>query len=339
LWFCGIVAVFADITFIVSKNITMRTFLIVVIMFFAIPLCYAQSVQEEYIKKYCQIAVDEMTRTGVPASITLAQGILESGSGTSQLAIKGNNHFGIKCHSNWNGGRMYADDDAKNECFRVYRNASESFRDHSDFLKNNQRYASLFSLNPKDYKGWATGLKKAGYATSPTYATRLIEIIENYDLAKYDSGTFVPVVVSNNVISASTDEHDNSKKPSVYYTSNGFELSMNEYSLGTNNNTQYIILKYDMDIEVLTRKLGMAPWELPKYNDLPKNYKVKAGELIYLKPKRNKAEKKYTVHIVQRGETMRDISQKYAVKTKRLYKLNGWEAGVQPVEGSKVRLR
>ena len=317
----------------------MRKLLLVVILFFVLPMSYAQSVQEEYIKKYCQVAVEEMTRTGVPASITLAQGILESGSGTSQLSIKGNNHFGIKCHSDWTGGKMYVDDDAKNECFRMYHNASESFRDHSDFLRNNQRYASLFQLDIKDYKGWATGLKKAGYATSPTYATRLIEIIERYNLAQYDSGTFVPAVVQpdNNVLADNAEA--SASKPTRYYTSNGFELSMTEYSLGSNNNTQYIVLKYDMDIEVLSRKLGMAPWQLPKYNDLPKKCKVKAGEIIYLKPKRNKAEKKYAEHVVSRGETMRDISQKYAVKINSLYKLNGWEQGVQPVEGSKVRLR
>jgi hypothetical protein len=317
----------------------MRKLLLVVILFFVLPMSYAQSVQEEYIKKYCQVAVEEMTRTGVPASITLAQGILESGSGTSQLSIKGNNHFGIKCHSDWTGGKMYVDDDAKNECFRMYHNASESFRDHSDFLRNNQRYASLFQLDIKDYKGWATGLKKAGYATSPTYATRLIEIIERYNLAQYDSGTFVPAVVlpDNNVLADNAEA--SASKPTRYYTSNGFELSMTECSLGSNNNTQYIVLKYDMDIEVLSRKLGMAPWQLPKYNDLPKKCKVKAGEIIYLKPKRNKAEKKYAEHVVSRGETMRDISQKYAVKINSLYKLNGWEQGVQPVEGSKVRLR
>ncbi|MBO4613787.1 MAG: glucosaminidase domain-containing protein [Bacteroidales bacterium] len=315
----------------------MRKLLFVVILFFVLPMCYAQSVQEEYIKKYCQIAVEEMSRTGVPASITLAQGILESGSGTSMLSIKGNNHFGIKCHSDWTGSRMYSDDDAKNECFRMYPNAAESFRDHSDFLRKNQRYASLFQLDPKDYKGWATGLKKAGYATSPTYATRLIEIIENYGLAQYDSGTFVPESIDVPALVADAVTSDT--KPTRYYSSNGFELSMTEYSLGSNNNTQYIILKYDMDIEVLSRKLGMAPWQLPKYNDLPKDYKVKAGELIYLKPKRSKAEKKYTEHVVVRGETMRDISQKYAVKISSLYKMNGWEQGVQPVEGSRVRLR
>lgn len=317
----------------------MRSLLIVAIMFVFAPMCFSQTVQEEYIRKYCQIAVEEMSRTGVPASITLAQGILESGSGTSQLSIRGNNHFGIKCHSDWTGGKIYADDDAKNECFRMYKDASESFRDHSDFLRKNQRYASLFMLDVKDYKGWATGLKKAGYATSPVYATRLIEIIEKYNLTQYDSGTFVPASVTMDAIANAENAGEIDKKPTKYYSSNSFELSMTEYSIGTNNNTQYIILKYPMDIEVLARKLGMAPWQLPKYNDLPKKCIVPAGEILYLKPKRNKAEKTCTEHIVERGETMRDISQKYAVKIKSLYKKNGWENGVQPVEGSKVRLR
>ena len=310
-------------------------------MFLLVPMCVAQSVQEEYIKKYCQIAVDEMNRTGVPASITLAQGILESGSGTSQLSIKGNNHFGIKCHSDWTGSKMYMDDDAKGECFRMYKNAAESFRDHSDFLRKNQRYASLFQLDVKDYKGWATGLKKAGYATSPTYATRLIEIIENYNLMAYDSGKFISPVISNPYAdnSSSNVESTSVKKPDRYYSSNGFELSMSEFSYGTNNNTEYVILKYSTDLESLTRKFGMAPWELAKYNDLPRNAKLAVGDLIYLKPKRNKADKKFTVHVVERGETMRDISQKYAVKINKLYKINGWETEVQPVEGSKVKLR
>ncbi|MCF0207790.1 MAG: glucosaminidase domain-containing protein [Bacteroidales bacterium] len=303
----------------------------------------AQSVQENYIKTYCGIAVSEMARTGVPASITLAQGILESASGTSQLALKANNHFGIKCHSNWTGPKTYQDDDAKNECFRVYGNAQESFRDHSDFLRGNQRYASLFNLEITDYKSWANGLKKAGYATSPTYATRLIEIIENYGLAKYDKESNLSLLTAENNVPQSVvvkdDAQTEERKPLRYYTSNGFELSMTEYTLGSNNNTQYITMNYATDLPTLTRKLGMAPWQLSKYNDLPKNAKVAAGEVIYTKPKRNKAASKYSVHVVAEGETMRDISQKYAVKIKQLYKLNGWEAGVEPVSGSKVKLR
>lgn len=144
------------------------------------------SVQEQYVRTYSKVAVSEMYRSGIPASITLAQGLLESGAGKSRLATEGNNHFGIKCHSNWTGDRIYHDDDRKGECFRKYRNASESFRDHSDFLRYKDRYKFLFDLEITDYKGWATGLKKAGYATDPAYSRKLIKIIEDYKLYEYD---------------------------------------------------------------------------------------------------------------------------------------------------------
>lgn len=144
------------------------------------------SVQEQYVRTYSKVAVSEMYRSGIPASITLAQGLLESGAGKSRLATEGNNHFGIKCHSNWTGDRIYHDDDRKGECFRKYRNASESFRDHSDFLRYKDRYKFLFDLEITDYKAWATGLKKAGYATDPAYSRKLIKIIEDYKLYEYD---------------------------------------------------------------------------------------------------------------------------------------------------------
>lgn len=304
----------------------------------------AQTVQEVYINTYKRIAVEEMKRSGVPASITLAQGILESGSGTSTLAVKANNHFGIKCHSSWTGGKIYQDDDAKHECFRVYSNAEQSFRDHSDFLKNNKRYASLFDLKTTDYKGWAHGLKSAGYATNPVYATRLITIIEDYNLHQYDSGKID--VADTNVVAAvlTTDDRESVRTSETnnsvrYFSSNGFELSMAEFEVGETNKTPYVILKYSTDIKSLTHKLGMATWELAKYNDLPKDAKLAVGTKLYLKPKRNKAEKKYREHLVVEGETMRDLSQRYAVKIKSLYKLNGWEKGVEPVNGSKVKLR
>ena len=143
---------------------------------------------QEYIYQYKDIAIEQMLRWKVPASITLAQGLLESGAGKSRLATKGNNHFGIKCHG-WTGGTIYQDDDARNECFRAYTSAFESFEDHSRFLANGQRYRSLFALKTTDYKGWARGLKKAGYATSPTYAESLIGIIQLYKLYKYDTET------------------------------------------------------------------------------------------------------------------------------------------------------
>lgn len=300
-------------------------------------IVFAQTVQEVYIATYKQIAVDEMKRSGVPASITLAQGILESGSGTSTLAVKANNHFGIKCHSSWTGKKIYKDDDAKHECFRVYSSAEQSFRDHSDFLKNNQRYAALFQLKQTDYKGWANGLKKAGYATNPVYASRLIGIIEDYNLQQYDTGN---IPNNNTVVTVQQKPQptttEPASKPVKYFSSNGFELSMAEFEVGETNNTPYIVLKYATDIKSLARKLGLAPWQLPKYNDLPKNAKLAVGTKLYLKPKRSKAESKYNEHLVQDGETMRDISQKYAVKIKSLYKLNGWKMALNLLTARKL---
>ena len=151
---------------------------------------YAQhnqkSPQEIYIEQFATLAVEEMYRSGVPASITLAQGLLESRYGLSELAVKGNNHFGIKCHNNWNGKKIYYDDDAKGECFRKYPSPEQSYRDHSDFLRYRDRYKFLFDYNTTDYKSWANGLKKAGYATDPSYASKLIRIIEDYRLYEYD---------------------------------------------------------------------------------------------------------------------------------------------------------
>ncbi len=141
---------------------------------------------EFYIKKYRKIAIKEMRRYGVPASITLAQGILESGNGKSRLAKKGRNHFGIKCTSDWHGRTIREDDDKKDECFRRYRKAKHSYRDHSEFLATKKRYEFLFEYDKKDYKSWANGLKRAGYATNPNYPSLLINLIEKYDLDKYD---------------------------------------------------------------------------------------------------------------------------------------------------------
>ncbi len=176
----------------------------------------AQAPQEQYIKKWAPTAVKEMYRSGVPASITLAQGLLESRWGQSALAAEGNNHFGIKCHNDWKGKTMKVDDDAKGECFRVYDSAEESFQDHSDFLRYRDRYKFLFDLKPTDYKGWAYGLKKAGYATAPTYAESLIKYIEKYKLYEYDTLTAAEAEALANSYEESVDVKDSgsSVKPS-----------------------------------------------------------------------------------------------------------------------------
>lgn len=179
-------------------------------------MAMAQAPQEQYIKKWAPIAVKEMYRSGVPASITLAQGLLESRWGQSALAAEGNNHFGIKCHNDWKGKTMKVDDDAKGECFRVYDTAEESFQDHSDFLRYRDRYKFLFDLKPTDYKGWAYGLKKAGYATAPTYAESLIKYIEKYKLYEYDTLTAAEAEALANSYEESVDVKDSgsSVKPS-----------------------------------------------------------------------------------------------------------------------------
>ena len=141
---------------------------------------------DNYIEKFGPIARDEMIAFGVPASITLAQGILESGMGYGRLALQGNNHFGIKCHSDWRGKRIYHDDDLKGECFRVYYDPATSYRDHSLFLTSRSRYSFLFDIKTSNYEAWAKGLKKAGYATDPKYPDKLISLIERFDLTKYD---------------------------------------------------------------------------------------------------------------------------------------------------------
>ena len=169
-----------------KKTLTVLFFLVAVILSFA---ASSGSPQEKYIEKWASTAVREMYRSGVPASITLAQGLLESGFGNSELAVKGNNHFGIKCHSDWKGKSMKVDDDRKGECFRVYDDAEDSFRDHSDFLRYQDRYKFLFDFDTKDYESWAYGLKKAGYATDPSYPAKLIKNIEDFDLSRFDSMT------------------------------------------------------------------------------------------------------------------------------------------------------
>ena len=163
----------------------MNKYLFFLFLFFSL-LGFSQSKTESYISKYSSVAVDEMNKYSIPASITLAQGILESGNGESRLAVDGKNHFGIKCHSNWNGKTIVVDDDEKGECFRKYSKVAESYRDHSLFLSERGRYSFLFTYKKSDYKKWAKGLKKAGYATNPKYASLLIDLIEKYELYNYD---------------------------------------------------------------------------------------------------------------------------------------------------------
>lgn len=270
---------------------------------------------EEYIETYKGIAISEMKKYAIPASITLAQGILESASGNSFLATEANNHFGIKCHRDWKGKKVYRDDDEKNECFRSYKNAKESFEDHSLFLKNRSRYAFLFDEDLSDYKAWAKGLKKAGYATNKKYPQLLTNLIERFELYQYDE-------------EGSDDE----------------DFSVEEFIAGTpvlksDNGVKYLIASEGDSFESIAKKTENRVEKLLEYNELTFEAKLKPGQIIYLQPKRKRSQRKTKTHTAKAGESMYEISQKYAIKLKYLYKRNDLKVGAQPKQGQVVELR
>ena len=311
----------------------LKAYLIVIQLVF-ISLVYAEPrkiTREEYIDAYKDDAVRDMLKTGVPASITLAQAMLESDNGNSTLAREANNHFGIKCHKEWTGDTHHQDDDARNECFRKYKSVLDSYDDHSDFLRTRQRYAFLFSYDRTDYKSWAYGLKKAGYATNPHYPERLIKIIEENNLHVFDSATSPGDAVY--VSAAPPIRH----KPMQQKDEPVTEVALFARRKGGElNRTKYVIAKDGDTYETLARELDLMPWQILKYNDLKKTDHIREGETIFLKPKRNKA--KTAFHVLAEGETLRDVSQQYGVKLKSLYKYNRVEEGTQPAAGEKIWL-
>lgn len=267
---------------------------------------------EEYIKKYRELAVEEMKKYHIPASITLAQGLLESGAGQSTLARKSNNHFGIKCGSDWRGKTVSHDDDARGECFRAYKHPKQSYEDHSKFLVGRPRYASLFKLKITDYKGWARGLKKAGYATNPRYAEQLIGIIELYDLYKYDTKGGLKWMKEN-------------PNPHQPYIANGLV---------------YVVVRSGDSWKGISKEFDISQKKLRKYNDLYKGYALQVGDILYLEEKNKRASKEHIVHVLRAGESMHSISQKYGIRLKNLYKLNKMDPeDMAPETGTILRLR
>lgn len=336
----------------------MRIFLKALCLIAALSFCchasHAQSPQEKYIETYAEIAVQEMYRSGVPASITLAQGMLESGNGLSELAVKSKNHFGIKCHNGWTGGRVYHDDDAKGECFRKYTHVSQSYRDHSDFLRYRDRYKFLFDLKPTDYKGWAYGLKKAGYATDPAYPAKLIKLIEDYRLYQYDTktasfGNAGKTERKKDEVTKKSEQHEVQRplSPTVieqavpvseqvrskYFQ---FELTRKMYS---KNGVPFIYSSEGETYQSIAKSYGLFLKELLRFNDLKESKALRPGTVVYLQPKKNSAAKGLDKHIMESGETLRDIAQRYGVKLGKLYKLNGWNKDFMPREGDIIKLR
>lgn len=288
---------------------------------------------EQYIETYKDVAIKKMKEYRIPASITLAQGILESGSGNSKLATKANNHFGIKCHKGWTGKTYRMDDDEKNECFRKYKHASDSYSDHSLFLTQRGRYTFLFDYKTTDYKSWAYGLKKAGYATNPRYPELLIRLIEKYDLAQYDTGVKSKRKKQDEVLSGSEIASPLLLNNEVIYT------NLEGRDVFENNGVRYVIGKPGDTFYDLAEEFDIYSWQLFKYNDRDKKHIVKKNEIIYLEKKKRKANKKYKTHTVNQGETLHYISDLYGVRMSRLIKMNKLDDANKIKEGQKLKLR
>jgi hypothetical protein len=289
------------------------------------------SLVNRYIQTYKDIAIKEMMVYRVPASITLAQGILESNVGRSKLATQANNHFGIKCHKEWFGKTFYQDDDMPNECFRKYDNAIESFRDHSYFLTQRDRYKGLFELDVNDYKGWANGLQSAGYATNPRYAEKLIQTIENFSLFRFDNANFATA------FGDSLMDLDNPAKQAWLRRFIVIQKGPNNRNIFENNRLQMTIARKDDNVYILARDFDISVTHLLSYNDLHYATALRPGQIVYLESKRRKGAA--AKHLVERGETLYTISQLYGIKLKMLYKRNDLQEGVEPAAGMVLELR
>lgn len=295
-------------------------------------LCHAQykMTTREYIDLYSSIAVRQMSEYKIPASIILAQGILESGHGGGRLATVANNHFGIKCGSKWTGSRIYHDDDSRAECFRQYRSAEESYRDHSLFLTQNQRYSGLFSLDLLDYKGWSHGLKAAGYATNPQYPVLLIRLIEDNELWKYDRDGAVGAKKKLDGLLGWLAEK-NSSRASV----SGVNKVVKHEKL---NGVRYVFARDGDSFESISQRTGVSVKKLLKYNDIVFSLPLDPGMAVYVGPKKSRSRTDYMHHTVK-GETMHSISQRYGITLQALRKLNPSYGYNDPVTGTYLRLR
>ena len=352
----------------------MRIITFIISLVFCLSASVSMAAKEEktpqtiYIEQFATLAVEEMYRSGVPASITLAQGLLESGYGLSELAVKGNNHFGIKCHNNWTGKKMYYDDDRKGECFRVYPSPEQSYRDHSDFLRYRDRYKFLFDYKVTDYKSWAHGLKKAGYATDPAYPKKLINLIETYELYEYDRK---PASFAKSDRKAKRNHEKPAKKvkeekvreekpadpvaepePELPKSPNeieqvealtneqrqDFQFSISR-EVYTRNGVPFVKTVEGETLASIAASNHLFVREILKFNDLLSDAPLAPGTEVYLKPKKKQAVKGLDKHVVEGGDSMRGISQRYGVRLKSLLKMNGMTEADVIRDGDIIKLR
>jgi LysM repeat protein len=297
-----------------------------------------------YISDYKELAIQEMLRTGVPASIKLAQGIHETYAGKSELVLKSRNHFGIKCKATWTGKKVYHDDDARGECFRSYNSPTDSYIDHSNFLRGSERYSSLFKLDPTDYKGWAFGLKKAGYATNNKYSQIIIRLIEDYDLQQYslialgklpaideimartDNNTVVAPPIQETVV-VLPEPKEEAKEPVKKYPQGEFLI----------NNTKVIFAKAGSSLLAIAQQYDVSLSRLLEFNDMKGKDILEKDQLVFLQRKRKMSSNEF--HIVQQGETLYDIAQEEGIRLESLAEYNRLKTHMIPAAGQKLNLQ
>lgn len=330
----------------------MRKLTCIFCLFFLSDLFWAQQMTPfQYIEKYKDAAMYNMREKKVPASITLAQGILESGAGNSDLATLANNHFGIKCHT-WNGETYYKDDDAPNECFRKYASVQDSYADHAQFLISRPRYAKCFQLDITDYKGWARELKAAGYATLPTYAEKLIHTIEKYNLHQFDLLALEPQAPQKELPTAEPlpipqkDKKNMQPERNEYASAQSSEPERLHIQEMAPNKPQGVVVvnglnavyaqKGDTRMDLALR-YGLAEWQIRRYNDMTHAQELQEGMLIFLEPKLEicHSSDRYTI---APGEDLWQIAQKHGIKLNALKSLNGLGSGT-PEPGTVLRLK
>ncbi|GEO09483.1 glucosaminidase domain-containing protein [Segetibacter aerophilus] len=306
---------------------------------------------QAYVNNYKELAISEMLRTGVPASVTLAQGILETAGGQSDLASLANNHFGIKCKAEWTGETMRHDDDAKNECFRKYPSVEDSYKDHSDFLKTRPMYAFLFKLDPTDYEGWAKGLKKAGYATNPVYAQQLIRIIVENNLQSYTLLAMQHQEMGDELFATGSinqkqpDELDidaEIKSSPVLGVKNAGKEKFKNLGYPLNsvfniNEAKVVYAEAGTSLLALANNHNVGLKKLIEFNELEQIDILATNQLIFLQKKPKKGTK--DLHIVEENESMHDIAQKEGIQLSTIMEFNGLQKGMQPAIGEKIYLK
>jgi len=321
----------------------MRKLLLTILALILVTMVFAQKdlTVEQYIDRYKEISIREMEKSGIPASITLAQGILESRYGNSTLSLASNNHFGIKCHKGWSGKTYYHDDDKKNECFRVYKNPEQSFKDHTEFLQTRSRYEFLFDYDSAEYKKWAHGLKKAGYATNPKYGNILVDLIERHELFIYDrpgrnAVALRPHEDRNKQDKVETNDDFKMTESKVTVPAEAIETGSISGEIAYNRIRAVVVSKYD-NLFTIADRHGVSAIRIEKYNDLMPRQQLEEGMLLYLQPKRGRSTRQRT-HVIQRDESMWDISQLYGVKLDKLIQRNLLDEGEEPITGSVLSL-